>query len=244
MAESNKEQPDVIQVPAPPSGGVMHIHVDKNGEDREARPISLRSIGSWIAGGVGVVLGWLGAETYIQAKMWDFDGKVDNLVRNDIMNRKSGIGAAVDSAGSAVDHSMPLGGFGPGISSHNLRLAHEYNVAQSGQYPFARFVKKFGSWPITFSAAAITGGTALLAYFALAPTKRDSIEQIGMGQEPLLIEENLGRIAKDSVNAVGVPELLQQLKTAENDPEKQQQIMANWQEKVVGKDALQPARGA
>lgn len=173
---SNSAPAQVIQVPAPPEGTTLHMRIDREPDTasihgagnfdasyRESEPLVVDATpltnAGYLSAGVGGLIGWLGSETYVGAQMFDFDGRVDNLVRNDIMNGKRGVGAAVDSAG-AID-APALGGLGPGVSSHALRQAHEYNLVQTGEFPFAKMVKKYGAWPVTLTA---TAAGAVLGY--------------------------------------------------------------------------------
>ena len=133
--------------------------------------ISKRSLWAMITTGIGAAIGWVGSEIYIGVKTWEFSGAVENKVREDIMNRQNGIGAALNSAGGAEQCVAPMGNFGPGIASHDLRLAHEYNLAESGKYPFARFIKRFGSTPVVLGTATATGLAAFVGYCALVPKK-------------------------------------------------------------------------
>jgi hypothetical protein len=175
MGESNNEKPRIIEVPS--GNGRVHIHLDQDELRDRPRDGAIRNIGSWIAGGLGAMAGWLGGEAYTANKMLEFDTEVSNLVRNDIMRPRGGTGAAMDSVGSAFEHAAPFSGFGPGAASHEIKAAHELNLIKSGKFPFARFVKVVGSWPITMTAAIVAGGAALTAYLALAPKKKEEPEE-------------------------------------------------------------------
>lgn len=168
--EISEQEPGTVTMAAPAVHNANLSRLPEN-LDHKRPELSKRSLYAIVAGAIGAAIGWISGEVYTRVKLYDFDGAVDNMVRNDITNRRTGIGAAMDSAGGAIEHA-PLGNFGPGASSHSLRLAHEYNLAQTGKYPFARFVKRIGALPVTLGSAAVAGtAVAAVTYMAMKPEK-------------------------------------------------------------------------
>lgn len=173
MAEpdSHKEEKRDIQAQSAP----REQEPAQDNAEMSAPNVSFRALGSWIAGGVGAIAGWFGGEQYVSLKMRDFNGAVSKAVRDDIMNGKGGIGAGLDSAGGVIDYTGlggGLGGLGRGAGSHDIRAFHEYSLAESGKFPFARFVQQFGAWPVTIGAALGTAIVAVIGYRLFAPKEK------------------------------------------------------------------------
>ena len=66
----------------------------------------------------------------------------------------------------------------PASAAATFNKKHEFMLAESGKFPFARFVKRFGTLPITLGAAAAGGAVATIGYLALAPRKREQPEAL------------------------------------------------------------------
>jgi hypothetical protein len=239
-------------MPSSPKGGELHIHVDRDDDYKERKPLSFWEIGAWVSGGIGALAGFFGGEAYSRNKLIEFDTEVSNLVRNDILRPKGGGGAAMDSVGAAADHFSPMSGFGPGAASHEIRTAHELNLIKSGKYPFARFVKVFGGMPIALGAAVVGGIGAFLAYAMLMPQKKNEagLEQLEQFKEQWSRKPDSEFTLQDSEamlkeaqrlfpDAPGMKDFASEFNAIKDHPEQQEAFVKRWKEKFPDADGDQ-----
>jgi len=177
-SNSHREENCDNQVSSPSGGG-------RTVPAGNAPNVSFRGLGGWIAGGIGAAIGWFGGNAYTENKLLDFKREVDKLTRADILNRQGGVGAAVGSLPTGMEHMpTPMGGFGAGLGSPVIEEFHELNLIQSGKYPFAKFVRVFGKGTVAAGAAVVAGLAAALAYLTFAPKRTEQNIQNVLASAP------------------------------------------------------------
>lgn len=168
----------------------MHRHESDEPGLREIidhRPGERRILGGLLTGAAGWGVGSFFSNLFLTNKLYDFDAKVAEKTRLDILSR-GGLGAA-GAEGN-------LGGLAAGMSSHEIEAANQFIVANSGEeFSFAKKMLKVGGRrTISMMVGAVAGVVALAAYFSLVPKREPVVERI----EPMPLERFKEKMLKQN----------------------------------------------
>ena len=179
MVASEDNQPDnAAPQEFPPE--FRRVRNRRNGNEQVKIPdISKPTLWGLITGGIGAVIGYAAGITYATYKLIPFNKEINGLTRNDIMNRRAGIGAAIDSSGGAS-----MGSLAAGLGEHTLKESHYYNAISKTEYKFVKFLEVIGGKNgFALATAATAGLTAAAAGYLLAPKKAEKNQSLPNPQD-------------------------------------------------------------
>jgi hypothetical protein len=103
-------------------------------------------------------------DLHLSSKLFNFDSRVLQQTRNDILNRNTNASTAPGN----------LNGLAAGMSNHEIEKANRYIVAEEAEFGFAKKIMKLGGRKnVSMIAGLATGIVALAGYLAFGPKGKE-----------------------------------------------------------------------